>query len=91
MPKNYNLNSAVKMDALKEAMRVLKPGGRFVFQDLFLIKSYYGAPDKLVAAVKAMGAKEARFVNTSTSSFIPGALKLPFMIGTLGLIYGEKY
>lgn len=79
-----------KLDLIKEALRVVKKGGTFVFQDLFLIKQYYGTPDELVAAAKAAGAGEAHFVDTSKSSFIPGALKLPFMIGTLGLLHGEK-
>ena len=83
-------DSDSKLDVVKEALRVVKKGGRFVFQDLFLIERYYGTPDELTAAVKAMGAKEVYFVDNSTAPFIPGALKLPFMIGTLGLIYGEK-
>lgn len=83
-------DSKNKLDVVKEALRVIKKGGKFAFQDLFLIKQYYGTPEELIAAVKAMGVKEVHFVNTSTASFIPKALKLPFMIGTIGLIYGEK-
>jgi SAM-dependent methyltransferase len=83
-------DSKNKIDVVKEALRVLKPGGRFVFQDLFLLERYYGTPEELVSSVKGMGASNVHFVDTSKSSFIPGALKLPFMIGTLGLIYGEK-
>ncbi|HWS29699.1 MAG TPA: class I SAM-dependent methyltransferase [Clostridia bacterium] len=79
-----------KLDVVKEALRVIKKGGRFVFQDLFLMKQYYGAPEELIAAVKAMGVGGVQLVNTSKASFIPRVLKLPFMIGTLGLIYGEK-
>ncbi|HWQ72350.1 MAG TPA: class I SAM-dependent methyltransferase [Desulfitobacteriaceae bacterium] len=83
-------DSENKLDVLKEALRVVKKGGQFVFQDLFLIRQYYGTPDKLTAAVKAMGVKKVYFVDTSKASFIPRALKLPFMIGALGLIYGER-
>lgn len=83
-------DSKSKLDAIKEALRVLNQGGRFVFQDLFLLKRYYGTPDELVAAVRAAGVKDVHFVNTSKSTFIPKALKLPFMIGTMGIIYGEK-
>ncbi len=79
-----------KIDLIKEALRVLKPGGAFVFQDLFLLKAYYGAPDELVAAVKAMGAKEVQFENTSNAPFIPTALKLPFMLGAAGVLRGRK-
>jgi len=83
-------DSESKLDVVREALRVVKKGGRFVFQDLFLIKQYYGMPDELTAAIKAMGVKKVHFVDTSKASFIPRALKLPFMIGTLGLVYGEK-
>lgn len=83
-------DSESKLDVLREALRVVKKGGKFVFQDLFLIKQYYGTPEELTAAVEAMGVKAVHFVDTSKASFIPRALKLSFMIGTLGLIYGEK-
>ena len=83
-------DSESRLDAVKESLRVVKKGGKFVFQDLFLIRRYYGTPEELIAAVKACGVRDVRFVDTSASSFIPKALKLPFMVGTLGLIHGEK-
>lgn len=83
-------DSKNRLEVIKEALRVLKPGGRFVFQDLFLIERYYGAPEELAAAVRAMDVKDLRFEDTSKALFIPRALKLPFMIGTLGLISGTK-
>lgn len=83
-------DSKNKVDVVKEALRVLKPRGQFVFQDLFLLERFYGTPEELVSSVKGMGVSNVHFMDTSKSSFIPGALKLPFMIGTLGLIYGEK-
>lgn len=51
---------------------------------------YVNAIEQMVAAVKEMGAKEVIFVNTNEAPFIPTILKLPFMIGSLSLIYGEK-
>ena len=42
------------------------------------------------AAVLRMGAREVRFVDTSRTPYVRGAPKLPFMIGTPGLIYGIK-
>lgn len=89
-PLYGNWDSKNKLDVVKEALRVVKSGGRFVFQDLFLIKQYYGTPEELTAAVKSMSVKEVHFVDTSVAAFIPRALKLSFMIGTLGLVYGEK-
>jgi ubiquinone/menaquinone biosynthesis C-methylase UbiE len=83
-------DAADKRDAIKEALRVVKPGGGFVFQDLFLIRRYYGAPEELAALVKSWGVREVHFEDTSKSEFIPKALKLPFMVGTLGMLYGIK-
>lgn len=75
---------------LKEAPRVVKPGGWFVFQDLFLWKQVYGPIEDLVLSIGSWGVKTVDFVNTSTSDFIPSLLKLPFMAGTLGILYGRK-
>ncbi|MEL7609113.1 MAG: class I SAM-dependent methyltransferase [Bacillota bacterium] len=83
-------DSKNKLDAIAEALRVLKSGGEFVFQDLFLVKSYYGTTQELISAVARMGGEGVRFVDTSRSPFIPKVLKLPFMIGTLGLLCGKK-
>lgn len=79
-----------KTDVIKEALRVVKKGGAFAFQDLFLLKGQYGDIEDLVATVKSWGMKEVAFVNTSRSEFIPRALKLPFMLGRIGIIYGTK-
>jgi ubiquinone/menaquinone biosynthesis C-methylase UbiE len=83
-------DSKNKLDVVREALRVVKPDGKFVFQDLFMLKSVYGTPDALVAAVKAAGAREAHFEITSTAPFIPRALKLPFMLGAAGVLRGVK-
>lgn len=79
-----------KRDVVREALRVVKKGGVFVLQDLFLLERYFGKMDDLVASLKASGIKEVSFIDTSKSAFIPKALKLPFMVGTLGILYGVK-
>lgn len=73
-----------------EALRVLKKGGTFVFQDLFLLEPYFGKMDDLIAYLKEKGVAEVCFEDTSQAPFIPKALKLPFMLGTLGILYGVK-
>lgn len=83
-------DSSNKIDLIKEALRVLKKGGKFVFQDLFFIRHYYGKPEDLVQTIKDWGVGKAELIPTKDSTFIPLALKLPFMVGTLGLITGEK-
>jgi ubiquinone/menaquinone biosynthesis C-methylase UbiE len=79
-----------KLDVLREALRVVKKGGRFAFQDLFLLKAYYGKQEELIAAVQAMGIRQVHFADTSKAAFIPRILKLPFMVGTIGVLYGTK-
>jgi SAM-dependent methyltransferase len=79
-----------KRELLKEALRVAKNGARFSFQDLFLIKRAYGDTDDLVRTLKGWGLKKVEFVPTRDSQFIPKLLKLPFMVGTMGIIAGEK-
>jgi SAM-dependent methyltransferase len=79
-----------KKKLIKEALRVVKKSGYFVFQDLFLWKQIYGEPDELIETVRSWGIKKVELINTSDSAFIPKILKLPFMVGTIGIIVGEK-
>ena len=79
-----------KRQLVGEALRVVKKGGRFAFQDLFLLEAYYGKPEELVTLVKSWGVSQVEFVKTCNAPFIPGFLKLPFMIGKIGILYGLK-
>jgi len=83
-------DAADKRQVLREALRVVKPGGKFAFQDLFLVEAIYGKPDELVSLVKSWGIREVEFVRTCDEPFIPALLKLPFMVGRIGILYGEK-
>jgi len=79
-----------KTEVIKEALRVVKNGGGFVFQDLFLWKRLYGDVDDVLAAIRSWGIERVEFVRTSDSAFIPKALRLPFMLGTIGILHGRK-
>jgi SAM-dependent methyltransferase len=79
-----------KEELIREALRVVSQGGWFVFQDLFLWKQVYGEVDDLIERIRSWGIREVEFVNTSDSEFIPAALRLPFMLGTVGILYGRK-
>jgi len=79
-----------KRRLLAEALRVLRPGGVFVFQDLFLWRRIYGPIDDLLEEMRGWGLGKVELVDTSRSSFIPTALKLPFMLGAAGILYGRK-
>jgi ubiquinone/menaquinone biosynthesis C-methylase UbiE len=79
-----------KKDVIKEALRVVKKGGAFAFQDLFRVQRLYGNVDDLLATIRSWGIDEVQFANTSNEVFIPGPLKLSFMVGQIGIIYGKK-
>jgi SAM-dependent methyltransferase len=83
-------DSQNKREVIREALRVLKKGGTFAFQDLFRVKKLYGEIDDLLEAIRGYGISEVNFVNTGNSDFIPKALRLPFMLGSIGIIYGTK-
>jgi len=79
-----------KRQPLCEAMRVLKPGGEFVLQDLFLLRPYFGSPEELKESLQNVGVRKVEFIRTCDSDFIPGWVKLPFMLGTLAVLRGVK-
>lgn len=79
-----------KREGVRQALRVLKPGGIFVLQDLFLIEAYYGKPDELLETVHQWGIHQVEFIRTCDEPFIPKFLKLPFMVGTIGILVGIK-
>jgi ubiquinone/menaquinone biosynthesis C-methylase UbiE len=83
-------DSADKRDLVREALRVVKKGGKFAFQDLFLMKPVYGEAQELLETIRSWGIEKVEFIETRQADFIPDALKLPFMVGTLGLIVGKK-
>jgi ubiquinone/menaquinone biosynthesis C-methylase UbiE len=79
-----------KREVIREALRVVKKGGKFSFQDEFLVKQIYGNPDDLVATIKSWGISKVEFVKTRDAEFIPRALKVPLFLGTIAIIAGEK-
>jgi len=79
-----------KREVVREALRVVRKGGRFCFQDLFLLRKLYGTPEEFTAAIKSWGVTEVNFVETNKETFIPSALKLPFMMGRVAIVKGKK-
>ncbi len=79
-----------KREVVKEALRVVKKGGAFAFQDLFQAKRFYGEPDSLLRELRETGVEEVRFEDTSRADLIPAFLRLSFMLGRIGIIHGRK-
>jgi SAM-dependent methyltransferase len=79
-----------KTQLVKEALRVVKKGGKFCLQDLHEGSGTYGSPRELLQAVRGWGVEKADFADTSKVEFIPRALRNPLMVGNIGIIYGTK-
>jgi SAM-dependent methyltransferase len=79
-----------KRGVVREALRVVKKGGKFSFQDEFLVKQLFGDMSDFVEAIRSWGVSEVEFVQTRDADFIPWLLKVPFILGTIGLVRGEK-
>ncbi|MCX6027597.1 MAG: class I SAM-dependent methyltransferase [Chloroflexi bacterium] len=75
---------------LEEALRVVKKGGPFAFQDLFLWKRAYGDIEAVLATLRSSGLASVELIRTCDVPFIPRALRLPFMVGTMAVICGTK-
>jgi SAM-dependent methyltransferase len=79
-----------KTQLVKEALRVVKKGGRFCFQDVMVDGGIYGKSDELLRTVRGWGVQQADFIDTTKSLPIPRALRNPVMVGNIGIICGTK-
>jgi len=72
---------------IAEALRVLRDGGAFAFQDLFN-DEYYS--DDFLDVVKNWGLREVNFVESSDYIQVPWALRFKHMTGGSGILFGIK-
>jgi ubiquinone/menaquinone biosynthesis C-methylase UbiE len=78
-----------KLALVREALRVLKPGAPFAFEDVFFSKGHYPDLEGLVKALSGEVA-ELHFVDTRKNNFVPKFLRTPLVAGEMGLICGKK-
>ena len=78
-----------KYALILEALRVLRPGGAFAFQDVFFDRRVYGDIEAFVAALKPH-VSEIHFVDTRKPDYAPGFLNTRMVLGNMGLIWGRK-
>ncbi|MBN2085728.1 MAG: class I SAM-dependent methyltransferase [Anaerolineales bacterium] len=74
---------------LMEALRILKKGGAFSFQDLFN-SEFYQAPENLEKELKSWGLQEVHFVKSSDYVKIPPLLRINHIAGNSGVLFGTK-
>ena len=79
-----------KREVVQEALRVVKKGGAFSFQDLFLSEKLYGEIEDLLKTIRDWGVEEVHFTSTADLIGIPRLLRVPGMLGEIGIVYGKK-
>jgi len=81
-----------KRDVVKEALRVVRKGGAFAFQDMFGQKALYGDMEAFCEELLRSGTvKEIHYIpNIEKQPFVPGFVTAPWMIRNAGLIYGIR-
>lgn len=81
-----------KREVVREALRVVKKGGVFSFQDMFSQKALYGDMNEFVEILKSEGISEIHYIGNLEKKldFIPGFVTTPWMISGMGIIYGRK-
>lgn len=77
-----------KLVLMLEALRVLKPGGVFAFNDIFLNRLYFPDIRRLIDAIKAIGLQSLETVRLSELVRIPKPLRPLF--STAVILYGVK-
>jgi ubiquinone/menaquinone biosynthesis C-methylase UbiE len=72
---------------IAEALRVLRVGGAYAFQDLFNDQFY---SDDFLDVVRSWGLREVHYVESSDYISIPFALRNKHMTGGSGILFGIK-
>ena len=79
-----------KIKVLKEAFRVLKEGGEFVFLDLFLDKNIFGEYIKLESSIKSLGISELEAKKIDELIYLPKLLLHRKILGNGVVVVGRK-
>jgi len=79
-----------KREVIKEALRVLKEGGQFVFQDLLLSRKLYGNAEELIRYIKDLGIENVSLIKTKEQINIPYLLNGPMFFGDTAMLVGKK-
>ena len=58
-----------KREVIREALRVVKKGGKFAFQDLFLLKQIYGEHGRVGCNHKKLGNNQSRICGNTKCTF----------------------
>ncbi len=83
-------SAADKRAVIREALRVVKPGGTFAFIDYFYEEKHYGNEAEFETFLAAMKLAQLEFKPLRDLIAIPSLLKHPKILGKVGILYGRK-
>ena len=81
---------ADKKEVVREALRVLKSGGRFAFVDYFYEAKFYGKSSEFEEYLKGLKLSQFEYKPLRDMMVIPMILRHPKILGKVGIIYGSK-
>lgn len=81
---------ADKKDVMREALRVVKPGGTFAFVDYFDDEKYYGKRGEFEKFLRDLNLAQFEYQPVRDLIAIPILLRHPKIFGKVGIIYGKK-
>ena len=81
---------ADKREVVREALRVVKPGGRFAFVDYFYDAKYYGKASGFEEYLQGLKLSQFEYKPLRDMMAIPTLLRHPKILGKVGIIFGRK-
>ena len=79
-----------KSDVMREALRLLKPGGSFAFIDYFYEQRYYGDTAQFELLLMSLNLKKVELKPLREVMVFPRLLRHPRALGKMGIVYGKK-
>jgi len=79
-----------KNEVLQEALRVLKPGGKFVFIDYFYEDRYYGNVEDFKHSLESLPLQEVALKPLHDVMTVSRLLRHPRALGRVGIVLGRK-
>jgi SAM-dependent methyltransferase len=81
---------ADKRAVVREALRVVRPGGTFAFVDYFYEAKHYGAASEFESYLRGLNLAQFEYRPLRDVMAIPLLLRHPKILGRVGIIYGRK-
>jgi SAM-dependent methyltransferase len=79
-----------KSSVMREALRVVKPGGSFVFIDYFYDEKFYGKLSDFQSLLQGLRVEKIELQPLQEVLEFPGILRHPRIFGKVGIIQGKK-